>query len=405
MAFKDQPHSPSPGRGSRLVLVLASCLLTLILVLVLIFLQRQPFLLGFAGSITGEYSDLGIPGRNGVRLAVEDLNAKGGLLGRQVDLLVQDDLSTASGAVKADKRLIAKGATAIIGHMTSSQTLAALPLCDAHGVPLISPTASTPLLSGKKDLFFRVQPATDHAAVALAEHMVRRHELETFCIVWDKGNQAFTRPYRQDFGQRLEELGGRVLKSFAVTFPVQDRALEVARNIETLQPDGVFILASARDTAEIVLAIKDVGAHCLLASSEWARTNDLFVYGNGRMEGLHVVQLNSSHLAPQAHEAFRQKYQNRFGRMPSYASAQGYNAVTVYARAMEKALGDPDELPRALTGIADVPGLYGPMTLNAQGDLSRDIFISVVRDNAFVVLDGEGTPGPKASTPISGQGE
>jgi len=405
MAFKNPPHPPSPGRGSRLVLVLGSCLLILALVLALILLQRQPFLLGFSGSITGEYSDLGIPGRNGVRLAVEDLNAKGGVLGRRLDLLVEDDLSTETGAVEADKRLIATGATAIIGHMTSSQTLAALPLCDAHGVPLISPTASTPLLSGKKDLFFRVQPATDYAAVALAEHMVRRHGLESFCIVWDKGNRAFTRPYSQKFGKRVEALGGRVLESFPVSSPVQNHALRVAGKIETLQPDGVFILASARDTAALVLAIKDAGAECLLASSEWARTNNLFVYGNGRMEGLHVVQLNSSHLAPDAHEAFRQKYRNRFGRTPSYASAQGYNAVIVYARAMEKALGHPGELPQALTRISDLQGLYGPMTLNAHGDLTRDIFISVVRGNAFVLLDAEGIPGPKGSIPVSGLGE
>ncbi len=394
MTFRDHLTQAPPrgGRHAVLALVLGTCLLLAVLIIVLTFLHRKPFLLGFAGPLSGEYADLGVAGRNGVRLAVETINDAGGIMGRKIELAVEDDLSTQAGALQAVKRLVSGGATAIVGHMTSSQSLAALPFCDSHGVPLISPTASSPLLSGRKDLFFRVQPATDLAARALADHMSTKHGLKTFCLVWDSSNPAFTRPYSQDFSERVKELGGTILESLPLTAPVQSHARKIARRIEALKPDGVLILASARDTATTVQAIRETSAQSLLASSEWARTHELFVYGGDHVEGLHVVQLNSSHMAPQAYQAFAQHYQNRFGRTPSYASAQGYNAVLVYASAMEKALGRHGDLPRTLAGVRDCPGVYGPMTLDEYGDLTREVFLSQVQDSSFVILESLGLP-------------
>ena len=101
-------------------------------------------------------------------LAVEDLNARGGVAGRQIRLLVEDDLGTPEGAVAADARLRKEGVVAIIGHMTSGLSAAALPEAERAHRALFSPSSSSPAFTGKADVFFRTAPSSLDEAAALA---------------------------------------------------------------------------------------------------------------------------------------------------------------------------------------------------------------------------------------------
>lgn len=90
--------------------------------------SQEPILIGFSANLTGTYSDLGVQGRNGASLALERINEEGGVAGRKLRLLARDDGNTAQQARQADRDLIANGVVAIIGHMTSAQSQAALPI-------------------------------------------------------------------------------------------------------------------------------------------------------------------------------------------------------------------------------------------------------------------------------------
>lgn len=105
---------------------------------------RSPIRVGFAGELTGRQADLGVHGRNGAQLAVEAINAAGGVAGRPIELLVRDDRGTSEGAQAADRELISEGVVAIIGHMTSAQTVAGRLVTELAKMVLFSPAASTP---------------------------------------------------------------------------------------------------------------------------------------------------------------------------------------------------------------------------------------------------------------------
>ncbi len=89
---------------------------------------------GFSGELTGRNADLGIQGRNGAQLAVETLNANGGVNGQSIELLIRDDLGTHDGAQTADRELIEAKVVAIIGHMTSGQGVAGYPVTEEAGM-------------------------------------------------------------------------------------------------------------------------------------------------------------------------------------------------------------------------------------------------------------------------------
>src|SRR6056297_2409881 len=98
---------------------MASNKIGVVLVLVGLLLgcnESDPIKIGFAGQLTGVYSDLGVQGRNGVQLAVEKLNESGGIDGRMLELMVKNDKNSVKGAIEADTQLIQNGVLAIIGH-------------------------------------------------------------------------------------------------------------------------------------------------------------------------------------------------------------------------------------------------------------------------------------------------
>ena len=145
--------------------------------------DTSPILIGFSGQLTGKTSDIGVFGRNGAMLAIEKINETGGINGRPLKLIAEDDGNTPDGALKADKILIDAGVVAIIGHMTSSQTMAALPFINKNGMVLISPTTSTPELTNKNDLFFRTMVENPIQSKVLADYARSALDFNTIVTV------------------------------------------------------------------------------------------------------------------------------------------------------------------------------------------------------------------------------
>ncbi len=372
---------------TSVLLLSAAAFLTLLLCLgLLLFRTSRHIHIGFAGPLTGTYSDLGVAGRNGAQLAIEEMNQATGLRGLTLRLQAVDDQGSNAGAKQAAERLIQSEALAVIGHMTSDQCLAALPVYEEHGKVLLSPTASTPLLSGRKDLFFRIQPATDLAARAAAGYIVDVLKLKRLCIVYDLNNEAFARPYADDFRKRAQGLGARVCKF--VSFSSRERTVweNIAQELASRGPEAVFIIASARNTAGLAKHIRAEDAGCRLFSSEWARTEKLLEFGSEYVEGLTLVQLHSERAAPKRFKSFAKGYRDRFGKTANYAAAQGYNAARLLVRGLKKADLQTQDLPARLPEIKDFAGLYGPINLNPCGDFFSSIHLCRVKNGSFVYL-------------------
>ncbi len=336
---------------------------------------EEPILIGFSGPLTGVYSDLGVQGRNGVTLALETVNAQGGIAGRELRLLARDDGGSPAQARAADKALIKEGVTAIIGHMTSSQSLAALPVVEEAGMVLLSPTASTPLLSGKKDLFFRVQGSTGRTARALARFVRKELGVSRVTTIRDTDNQAYSGPFAENFTKTFEQGDGKVLRACSFSSSRDPDWQAKAACLKLGDPDGILFIASARETARLVQALGSFSEGCVLFCSGWAATSSLLTHGGRAVEGLYLARTGASDIQSPAYKDFQKKYLNRFGRMPSFAAEQGYHALMVLSLALAETGGGSDGLPGALSRIEDYPSLYGPLSLDAWGDALAPVTI------------------------------
>jgi branched-chain amino acid transport system substrate-binding protein len=163
--------------------------------------KKKPIKIGFVGGLTGPFDELGINGRNGVILAVEEANNAGGISGHPIKLICKDDQQNETRALNVDQELINEGVIAIIGHMTSTMSVKVLPLINKTKILMISPTTSK--LSCQDDYFIRLLPYNETNR-PLAQYAYHKLNLRKLTIVYDLSNIEFSQLIRDDITKEFE---------------------------------------------------------------------------------------------------------------------------------------------------------------------------------------------------------
>jgi len=348
--------------------------------------EAEPIKIGFSGQLTGIYSDLGVQGRNGVQMAIENLNKAGGINGRTLELIVENDENSIEGALKADKKLIEEGVVAIIGHMTSSQTLGVEKFIRDQKIPLISPTASSPLLEGKQDYIFRLNPSSDRSAAVMGEYAYKHLEVTRVAVLYDRNNKAYSLPYAQGFVHSFRELGGKIPLQIDFSSEKEVGWAEIINRIEEEKVAAVAIVASAADTAAFAQEIRQRDKEWKIVGSGWAYTQNLIQYGGRAVEGLMFTDSFNSESTRPAFREFKEQYSSRFGRPPMFAAAQGYESVLFLRKGLESQSEYGGNLIEALQNIKKIEGLMGTLYFNEHSDVRRPFFISKVSEGEFTLI-------------------
>lgn len=352
--------------------------------------SQTELLVGFAGQLTGSNSDLGVQGRNGAMLAAEELNAAGGVAGRRLKIVAVDDANTQPGAVKAAETLLKLNPAAVIGYMTSAQTMAALPVFEAQKTVLISPTTSTPALTGKKDHFFRVMPDSTSGAKDLARYAWQELGVSKVFVAGDAGNAAYVTPYNQTFTRAFADAGGTItgLQEFSSRTPPDWVVLAMQAVASGAQ--AVLINASARDVAEFAKARQITGVRLTILCPSWACTREILVSGGSSVEGI----IFSSHFTDENNTpeylSFKERYEKRFGWTPNHAAAFSHECVTVLAKALESTGGKRQGLEEALVATGHIRGVLGNFSLDEFGDVRREHLIVSIQGGRFRTLPSKG---------------
>jgi len=349
--------------------------------------DTSPILIGFSGQLTGKTSDIGVFGRNGAMLAIEKINETGGINGRPLKLIAEDDGNTPDGALKADKILIDAGVVAIIGHMTSSQTMAALPFINKNGMVLISPTTSTPELTNKNDLFFRTMVENPIQSKVLADYARSALDFNTVVTVKESDNENYSFTFTDNFSKQFIELGGDVLKSITYSSSANTGWDPIIDSLITLKPDAILLTCPAHDAASIVQQIRNAGLKTRILSGAWAYTDKLLQWGGHSVEGMiFVIEYATDNPKP-AFIKFRKSYRNRFGANPNFASALSYESVLALAKGLQITNGSASGLADAMAPSGIISGVVGDFKLNEYGDVERNVFLVTIKEGEFRTIE------------------
>jgi len=349
--------------------------------------DSSPIIIGYSGQLQGKMADMGVYGRNGATLAVEKINSLGGIDGRPLKLLSEDDESTQEGAVLADTKLIEAGVVAIIGHMTSSQTIAALPYVTEHACILVSPTTSTPELTGKKDAFFRTMMDNTNQSRELAKYVHSALDINTVAIVADSDNKSYTFSYAKGFSEVFTELGGEVLEQIHYSSSNEPNWDSIAARIRQLNPDALLVVCPAHDAVALAQRVNSTNSNIRLISGAWAYTDELIKWGGEYVEGMIFgIDYAADNPNPEFIK-FSEAYRHRFGTPPNFAAAFSYEAVLALAEGLKKTKGSRDGLAEAMAPSETINGVIGPFKINEYGDVKRNVFIVTVQDGGYRTVE------------------
>ena len=347
--------------------------------------QKAPIKVGGAFGLSGRHYDLGVSGRNGATLAVEDLNAAGGIGGRRLELLVRDDQQEPEAACRAVQGLVDQGVVAIIGHMTSSMTEATLPLANQAHVLLVSPTTSASSFQGLDDWLVMLYPSTSTSVDMLAERILRVDGVRRLAVIHDLSNRAFTQSWYDLVRQRMQAGGGEAA-SVPFTSGAERSLGVVAERALAAGPGGVLVVANALDSAALCQQLRKRSATVHLYGTDWGFTQDVVSQGGRAVEGAtFTLKVNLAEQQP-AFVRFRDAYQARFSRAPDFAALLAYEAVQLVAEGLRRD-STRDGLRRAILGLGTFHGLQEDFRIDRFGDVERRQFLMTVRDGRIVPLE------------------
>ncbi|HEY5762696.1 MAG TPA: ABC transporter substrate-binding protein [Rhodocyclaceae bacterium] len=345
----------------------------------------EPLRVGFLGGVSGRVADLGIAGRDAALLAVEMRNARGGVDGRPVELLIEDDGQDPERAREALARLIARNVAAVVGPMTSAIALAVVPQANAARLTLVSPTVTTNALTGLDDHFFRVLAPTAAHVAKSADYYFHERGLHRLALIYDLRNKAYTESWASDFRAAFVAAGGVIVDEERFVSGEAVHFTELAAQLLDRSPDGVIVIANSVDTALLIQKIRQRDAAVAIGTSEWAATERLIELGGRAVEGVVVSQyLDRDSREPQ-YVGFREAYRSRFGREPGYPGLTAFDATNVVLDALDSRQSG-QSLKQAILARREFAGAQGAIRFDAAGDSGRGTFLSVIRDGDFQPL-------------------
>jgi len=348
--------------------------LVVIIVMVVVATRKHPdgaLKLGAAFPLTGEVASYGQKGKRGIEVAVEEWNAKGGVLGRQVSIDFQDDRNDKKEAVG----IMTKFATVdkvpvVFGSAGSSVTLAIAPLATKHKVLLVSPISSSAELSTKGGpFFFRTVPADDVQAVVLAK-WVNDSGAERVAVVYT--NNSWGKPLADGFESNFKDLGGEVLLSEGAPEGSSNFRTIIAKLKQLTDLDAIVSPTYPKEGGAFVRQVKELGMKAaLFGGDNWGAPEFLKIAGSAA-EGVFYTAPSDTHTG--AYGPFAKSYQSKYGEQPDVFSAYAYDAATAVFKAIEAAKSvDPTAARDALRNLT-FTGVSGEISFQGNGDLKSEAF-------------------------------
>lgn len=345
----------------------------------------QPVKIGFVGTLTGRGADYGISGRNGVLLAIEEINANGGLNGRPVQLLVRDDAQNEQVANRAIEELAAEKVDAVIGGMTSGMTLAMWPVANRLQVVLISPTATADEFVGHDDWLFRLSSPTSVHAKRDAEFHFEKKWRRRIAVAYEKtSNRLYTEGYLKDFSSVFISRGGVITRTIAFDAGVDTDLNMIVKNLLESKPDALLFVANSVDTVQLVQIARRHSKEIPLIGSGWAGTEDFVELGGRSIEGVYVSQYFNRNDNTPAYLKFRGGYEKRFRERPGFGATAAYDSARTVLEAMSRKPKGM-KLREALLTLGPFPGTQCPIAFDRFGDANRPSAVTTVRNQQFVV--------------------
>lgn len=342
---------------------------------------------GEYASLTGTEAAFGTSSHEGTVLAVEELNKAGGVLGKQIELIHEDNRSQAGESVTIAKKFINRdGVVAVLGEVASGRSLEAAPVCQAAGIPMISPSSTNPKVTEVGDNIFRVCFTDPFQGRLIAEFARKSLKLSKVAMFSDVSS-AYSDGLRQYFSEAFKAAGGEIVTEAKYSSKDKDFKAQLTQ-IKAANVEGICVPGYYNEVGLIVKQARELGITIpIFGGDGWEAAELIQIAGSDSLKNTYY----STHFSPiqDTPEAkkFVAAYKARWnGKVPDAMAALGYDSALVLVDAIKRAgSAEPAKIKEALAK-ADFVGATGRTRIDAKRDAPKAAVIITVENGQFKFL-------------------
>jgi branched-chain amino acid transport system substrate-binding protein len=361
--------------------------------------------IGVFMSLTGDTANFGISSTNGIKMAADEVNKAGGINGKQIELLVQDDRSDASEAATIVTKFVTQDQVhAILGEVASSRSIAAAPIAQNAKIPMLTPSSTNPEVTKKGDFIFRSCFIDPVQGAAIAQFGAKTLGAKRAALMVDR---------KQDYSTGLEKvirdvftrLGGQIVLTQSYQSGDQDFNAQIT-DIKGANPEIIFLPGYYGDVGLFAKQARDKGLTVPILGGDGWDSPSLYQIGGAALNGCYF----SNHYSPDDADPLVQKfvsdYKSRYGTVPDALAATAYDAARIMFDAIKRANSlEGSAIRDALAATKEFPGVTGKVTFNENRDAVKPIvMIKIQEGGKFVVAERvqvEGAAMPTTATSAS----
>lgn len=345
--------------------------------------------IGFLGALTGDHASYGDPTLKGMEMAVEDINAKGGVIGQQLEIVKEDHRSDKTEAANVTQKLITNKVAAIVGDPTTGITKLAANICQPAKVVLISAGANGPGVVEIGDYIFRDTLIDSVGAPAVAKYAVEKMGWKNVALVTSTNND-YSVGLSKLFKDGVTKAGGNIAIEQSIQDKDQNFSAQVT-NIAKAKVDGIIFTGYYTEGGLFMKEVVKQGLKLNMLGGDGLFSDVLWNLGGTAVEGsmVYVSFAPDEKYASDMTKDFMKKYKEKYGKEPDLFSVQGYDAVLLLAEAMTKAnSSDPGKFKDEMAKIADFKGVSGTTTIGpGREPIKSPVYLLEVKNQSWAVKD------------------
>jgi branched-chain amino acid transport system substrate-binding protein len=353
-------------------------------------------------SLTGSTANFGISSVNGIKMATDEVNGAGGINGKQIELLVQDDRSDASEAATIVTKFVTQDQVhAVLGEVASSRSIAAAPIAQNAKIPMLTPSSTNPEVTRKGDYIFRSCFIDPVQGAAIGQFAARSLGAKRAAIMVDRKNDYST-GLANNITETFTKMGGQMVATTSYQEGDQDFNAQLT-SIKGSNPEVIFVPGYYNDVGLIAKQARDRGITVPLIGGDGWDSAQLYAIGGSALNG----SFFSNHYSPYDTDPKVQKFVNdykaRYNTIPDALAATAYDAAHIMFDAIKRANSlDGKAIRDALAATSAFPGVTGTVTFNENRDAVKPIVMIEIKDGGTYAVrervEVEGAAAPTSAT-------
>ena len=315
---------------------------------------------------TGEASVYGQSIRKGAELALEQVQAESK---QAISLVVVDSGSDPERAAEAADQLFKDGALALLGGVTSDEALKMVEVIDKHDRVLLSPSASSPGLTGASINFFRVFFSDFTEGVKMGNFATVKANIESVVVIAKQ--QSYAKGVQDVFRQEFERQGGVVMETIELPEGTSDYSGVMGR-VNTLEPKAVFVAGYAQDIANVIVGLRGSGYRGRILTTHAFASGEILAQAGDAAEGtLLTLPVFNANSEDEPIKSFTEAFRAKYSEDPDVWAAHGYDAMMVLYQALPDKMRTAADFWSGMRQIDDYPGVTGAIRFDEKGDIGR----------------------------------